>query len=46
VSDVLGTDDSLEFVVEVRAGELRAPVDAIECFDPHAQRGVITLARG
>jgi hypothetical protein len=42
VSEVVETDDLLEFVVEGSSGELRVPVDAIDRFDPRAQR--ITLA--
>jgi hypothetical protein len=42
VSQVVDTDDLLEFVVEGSSGELRVSVDAIDCFDPRAQR--MTLA--
>jgi hypothetical protein len=42
VSTVVDTDDLLEFVVEGSSGELRVSVDAIDRFDPRAQR--ITLA--
>src|SRR5437868_337013 len=42
VSEVVETDDLLEFVVEGGSGELRVHVDAIDRFEPRAQR--ITLA--
>jgi hypothetical protein len=44
VSDVVETDDSLELLVDGEAGELRVPVEAIECFEPHAERIVVTRA--
>lgn len=42
VSEVTETDDLLEFVVAGSSGEIRVPLDAIERFEPRAQR--ITLA--
>jgi hypothetical protein len=43
VSDVVETEGSLELLVDGVTGELRLSVDAIEYFDPHAERIVITL---
>jgi hypothetical protein len=42
VSEVVETDDLLELVVEGSSGEFQVSVDAIDRFDPRAQR--ITLA--
>jgi len=43
VSEVVETDDVLEFLVEGSSGEFRVPVDAIDRFDARGQR--ITLAQ-
>jgi hypothetical protein len=42
VSEVVETDDVVEFLVEGSSGEFRVPVDAIDRFDARGQR--ITLA--
>lgn len=44
VSEVVETDEALELVVEGASGEFRVPLDAIQYFDPHAERIAIALA--
>lgn len=44
VSEVVATDDSLELVVDGASGEFRVPLEAIERFDPGAERVVVSAA--